>query len=172
MGILSNGEKSQTELREDQVKDQEHLQNLSGGRGDEQPEPDFVRQMMDSELEDATLSRLSNLLSRDWVLSQMNDAEVHEARWLARTMSDEIIDLHPPDDSVWTGAMREYAADDDQQHLEPLTSTQKAQIFQFIQGYISRVLRSREGMQQEMFRKTISKSEREDRSEDNDGGWI
>jgi hypothetical protein len=173
--IGSNG-KTEEELREEQMQEQEHMANnqaASARAGD--PDPDYVDQMLSTELNnlpDSTRNRLRSLLSRDWVLSQMNEAETHEARWLARNMMLELEALHPRQDSLWTGELRRYASDSSLQDLEPLDPQQKHEIFQFIQTYIARMLRSREGMQQEMFRKTISKSERDDRGTDDDGGWI
>jgi hypothetical protein len=176
MPIVGSNGKSEEQLREEQMAQEEHMtlqQDASARTGD--PDPGYVDQMLSTELSDlpkSTRNRLRSLLSRDWVLSQMTEAEVHEARWLARNMMLELEALHPRQDSLWTGELRRYAADNSLQDLEPLDPQQKHEIFQFIQTYIARVLRSREGMQQEMFRKTISKSERDDRGADEDGGWI
>jgi len=172
MGLLSDDRPSQEELQREQQRNQEDLQNITQADRAEGVDPDYVRMMVDSELQDGTATMLANLLSRDWVLGQMSDAETHEARWLARTMVDELEAMHPAEDSIWTGELRRYAADDPTQQLRPLNAAQKLEIFEFIQGFIARVSRSREGFQQEIFRKQIRKSEREDRTEDESGGWI
>jgi hypothetical protein len=109
-------------------------------------------------------------MSRDWLLSMLTDAEVHEARWLARTMIDELEAMHPPEDSIWQGKYRQYAFNDKKEMLEPLNESQKLEIFEFVQAFITRVARSREGFQQEIFKKQIKKSEREDLDRDDDGG--
>jgi len=168
---LLNRQPSQEELREQQREEQEDRINLSANMR-EDIDPDYVAQMVDSELQPATAEMLSNLLSRDWMLSKMSDAEVHEARWLARTILDEIEALHPPEDSIWRGDIREYASGDAAENLEPLSSQAKTEIFQFIQGHIARVARSKDGFQQETFKKQIRKSERDNRDSNDNGGWF
>lgn len=172
MALVGDDRPSQEQMQREQMRNQEDIQNFNSAERGDRVDPDYVRMMVDSELEDGTASMLSNLLSRDWVLSKMNDAEIHEARWLARTMIDELEAMHPAEDSIWTGEIRRYASDNPTQQLRPLNSAQKLEIFEFIQGYIARVSRSKEGFQQEIFRKQIRKSERDDRSENEDGGWI
>lgn len=171
MKLRSNGKSEQQAMVEQQQAREEDLANIQAAENGSDPSTNYVRTILDSELQDPTKDMLLNLLSRDWVLSQMNEAEVHEQRWLARVMADEIYAMHPAEDSIWTGAVRGYAADSDKQELDPLTSAEKTQIFQFIQGFVSRVLRSREGMQQETFRKNVRESRRPDDSDDS-GGWM
>lgn len=173
MSILNGNKRDRREeLQEKQHREQEMQRNLqqAAQRGD--VDPDYVEMVMESELQPATAAMLSNLLSRDWVLSKMSEAEVHEMRWLSRTIADEVSSMHPPEDSIWTGDIRRYASDDPSQHLEPLNSAQQTEIFQFIQGYIARVTRSKDGFQQDTFKKQISKSEREDKSEEESAGWL
>jgi len=171
MGLLSKNGSKEEQLRREQYREQIEQLNLQA-QVDEDVDADYVEMMLESGLRPGTAAMLQNLLSSDWVLSKMSEAEVHEARWLARTIADEVIAMHPPEDSIWTGPIRRYASDDELQRLEPLNASQKTEIFQFIQGYIARVARSKEGFQQETFKKQIRKSEREDRGDDDDGGWI
>jgi len=170
MNILSNG-KQQQEHRREQSRESDHRANLSGAPNDD-VNPDYVEQMLRSDLDRGTVDMLENLLSPDWVLSKMSDAEIHEMRWLARTMSDEVDSMHPPEDSIWTGEIRQYAADDERQKLTPLNNAERLTIFEFVQGFIARVARSKEGFQQENFKKQIRKSEREDKTESESGGWL
>lgn len=168
---LLNRQPSQEELREQQREEQDDRINLSANMR-EDIDPDYVAQMVDSELQPATADMISNLLSRDWMLSKMSDAEVHEARWLARTIMDEIVALHPPEDSIWRGDIREYASGDSGENLKPLSSQALTEVFQFIQGHIARVARSKDGFQQETFKKQIRKSERDNRDSNDSGGWF
>ena len=170
--LLRNGESEQKQIQQQRQNNKEHLTNLSGAAGDD-VDADYVRMMVNTSLEPGTAKMVANLLSRDWVLANMSEAEVHEARWLARTIIDEVVAMHPPEDSIWTGAMREYASDQSAQRLEPLSSSQKTELFQFVQAYISaRITRSKDGFQQETFRKQIRQSQREDLTDDDDGGWL
>jgi len=171
MGILSS-EPDIDEQREEQKRNQIHMQNLAGAHQDGPVDSDYVSHITDTELNQGTVRILENMLSRDWVLANFDDAEVHEIRWLSRVMMKQLEALHPAEDSIWTGEMRKYAADDDRQALEPLDSAQRLVIFETIQGVISRATRSKDGWQQENFNKTIKQSETCDRSQDDAGGWL
>jgi len=156
---------------EDAERNRDHAIMLQeNGQSNPDVDPDFVQRMTETDLSDGTAQQLSNLMSRDWLLSMLTDAEVHEARWLARTMIDELEAMHPPADSIWQGKYRQYAFNDKKEMLEPLNESQKLEIFEFVQAFITRVARSREGFQQEIFKKQIKKSEREDLDRDDDGG--
>jgi hypothetical protein len=169
MSIIG-GDVDEEQLRDRERQNQEHMSNIQAARED-RVDPAYVDRMIETDLQDETQVLLSNLMSRDWVLSQMNDAEVHEAKWLSRVMVLELSNMHPPEDSIWSGDYRVFASGDPEQCLEPLTRAQKLAIHEFIQGFIARVARSREGFQQEIFKKQISASERRD-NEDDDGGWL
>jgi len=165
------GKSSQQEQQRNAAAESDHRANL-GAPAERDVNPDYVDQMLDSQLDRGTVDMLENLLSSDWVLSKMSDAEVHEMRWLARTMSDEVDSMHPPEDSIWSGKIRAYAAGDAAQGLTPLNNAERLTIFEFIQGFIARVARSKDGFQQENFKKQIRKSEREDKTEQDQEGWI
>jgi len=173
MGLL-NPEPDVEEQREEQKLERMHMQNLGSTRGTQQGQvdSDYVDRITQTELNQGTVRILENMLSRDWVLANFDDAEVHEIRWLSRVMMKQLESLHPPEDSIWTGELRKYAADDDRQALEPLDSAQRLVIFETIQGVISRATRSKDGWQQENFRKQIKQSETVDRSQDDDEGWL
>jgi hypothetical protein len=167
--------KVRQEMKEEELRERERLTNLSAAQQQHQQhdlDPDYVQQMVETDLQDGTAQMLSNMLSRDWVLSNLSEPEVHEIRWLARTFVDELEAAHPSEESIWTGELREYASGDDTQRLRPLTEAQKLEITQLVQGFIARVARSKDGFQQEIFRKQISKTESEDRSGAEDSGWI
>ena len=172
MGLLTPDTTQEDQIRE-QRQNQEHMQNLAQNLPENGLDPDFVERVTNSELDQGTVRILSNMLSRDWVLSNFNEAEVHEIRWLARVMMDQLEALHPTEESIWTGEYRKYAAGNDRQALQPLDAAQRLVIFEFIQGTIARATRSKDGWQQEIFKKQITQSERVDRSaDDDDGGWL
>lgn len=173
MGVLSP-ESDDGDDVDDLQQQQMHMQNLGEvGALDQGPaDSDYVDRITQTELNQGTVRILENMLSRDWVLANFDDAEVHEIRWLSRVMMKQLEALHPPEDSIWTGNLRQYASDDDRQALEPLDSAQRLVVFETIQGVISRATRSKDGWQQENFRKQIKQSETLDRSTDEDEGWL
>lgn len=172
MNILGNG-KSEEELREDQRADQDHQLNFSAAQAEAEPmDQTYINEMTDHELDQGTIDILSNLLDRDFMLGNLSDAEVHEYRWLARTMRLEIEALHPNEDSVFRGTVRAVAFDDQQDALPALSEQDLAIIEQFLMAVIARATRGKDGWQQEMFNKTITASERREVSPDEDGGIL
>lgn len=170
MGLLGNG-KSEDEIREEQRVEQSHLQNLSTAQAEKPMNTAYINEMTDHNLQDPTVDMLSNLLDQDFMLGNLQEAEVHEYRWLARVMKLEIESLHPNEDSLFQGDVRAAAFDDRAENIEALSAREKATIEQFLMATISRATRGREGWQQEMFNKTITASERREVGDDDGGIW-
>jgi len=171
MKLLRNG-KSDEELRQQAREEQLHQMNLQTADADAPMDTAYIQQMTDHDLQDETVDMLSNLLDRDFMLSNLSEAEVHEYRWLARVMMLEVEALHPTRNSVLQGKVRAMAFDDPDDAAEPLSERQKAKIEQFIMAVISRATRGRDGWQQEMFNKSISASETREVNADDDGGFL
>ena len=171
MGLISNGA-SEAELREQQRDDQLHQMNLNAADAEQPMDTAYIDKMTEDTLQDPTVDMLSNLLNQDFLLGNLQEAEVHEYRWLARVMVLEVQSLHPNDESIFRGRLRAAAFDKKGEQLDPLSPRQKAVIEQFIMGVISRATRGRDGWQQEMFNKTISASEKREVGDDDDGGFL
>ena len=160
-----------SEEKREQMRRQQHMQNLSSHE-ETSVDADIIRRISESELSVETISTLNNLVGKDWVLANFEDAEVHETRWLVRVMKDHLEAMHPDQDSIWQGEYRKYAFGDEYQALEPLSAAERLEIDEVIHGVISRATRSRDGWQQENFNKQIKQSETIDRTEDDSGGWL
>lgn len=171
MGLIRNG-KSDDEIREEERKEQTHQMNLSTADADRPMDTAYINEMTDHNLQDPTVDMLANLLDQDFMLGNLEEAEVHEYRWLARVMKLEIESLHPNQDAIFEGELRAVAFDDKRQNIKPLSQREKATIEQFLMGVIARATRGRDGWQQEMFNKTISASERRDVTDGDDGGFM
>jgi hypothetical protein len=171
MVSIRNG-KSDDEIREEQREEQRHRLNLSTDPAGQPMDRAYINEMTDHQLQEPTVGILSNLLDRDFMLANMNDAEVHEYRWLARVMKLEVEALHPNEDSIFQGEIRAVAYDDPEENLEALSAQDRAIIEQFLMAVISRATRGREGWQQEMFNKTIQASETREVNNDDDGGFL
>lgn len=170
LDLLGNNDQREAERR--QKKRALEQQNLQAAAQQPNADTDFVDKIVKTGLDPGTAEMLTNLLQSEWVLGNLNDAEVHEARWLARTIADEVFDMHPSEKSIWQGDVREYASGDSSQNLKPLNSAEKTKIFQLIQAFTVRVTRSENMEQQEIFRKSINESKTFDESSGNDGGWL
>jgi hypothetical protein len=171
MGLM-NGEKSREEMQEEQRQQQLHQMNLNGAQREAEKPMDtaYIDKMTGHQLEQGTIDLLSNLLDQDFMLGNLNDAEIHEYRWLVRVLRLEIEALHPNEDSIWKGRVRAVAFDDPQDALPSLSEQDLSIIEQFLMGVIARATRGKDGWQQEMFNKTIQASETREVDGDDDGG--
>lgn len=158
--------------QDEQFRKQQHLQNVSTPADGAVDTQNFIEEITSTELEIETVQLLDNMLSSDWVLANFSDAEVHETRWLTRVMMLQLEALHPPEDSIWQGKYRMYASGNERQALTALDSAQRLEVFELVQGVISRATRGKDGWQQENFNKTHRVSETLDRSDEEDGGFL
>lgn len=170
MGLLKRG-KTAAEERDDQRAQQEHMTNLQFN-DDGQMNRGYIDKVTNSELQQGTVDILQNLLSKDFVLGNLSEAEVHEYRWLVRELLLEVEAAHPDPKSMWQGRFRQVAAGKERQALEPLDSAQKTVMKQLIQGVIARATRSRDGWQQEEVNKSYRVSERREPDAKDDGGFL
>jgi hypothetical protein len=159
--------------REDARRQQEHQMNLRAATAESERPMDeaYIDKMTDHQLSQGTVNIMSNLLDQDFLLGNLEEAEVHEYRWLSRVIRLEVESLHPNQDSVFTDELRAVAFDDERQKLPPLDEADKSVIEQFIMAVIARATRGEDGFQQEMFNKTITASETREVDEANGGMW-
>lgn len=130
---------------------------------------EWLREIVESQLDPGTVEVLDNYLSQDFILSKITEAEKDEFRWLLRVKVLKVFRLHPPEGSNVTGWRRSVYYDDPDETLEPLTEQEKMVIQTYADGVFMRVVRSLEGFQQDKATESISVVEsRNDRGE-NDG---
>lgn len=168
MGLISQNGMTPEEQQANQQANQEHMANLQFA-DDGTMDEGYIDKVTESELNPGTISTLSNLLSKDFVLGNLSDAEVHEHRWLTRQLVLEIEAMHPREDSMWQGRFRQVASGKRRDALRPLDEAQKSVMQQFIMGVINRATRSKDGWQQEESNKVYRVSERRDTSEEDEG---
>jgi hypothetical protein len=133
---------------------------------------DHFQELVEAGVPEDTVFHLRSLLSRDFVLSNLSEAEVHEMRWLARNLALRVFAIHPSKKSHMTGSYRQWVFDEPNQGLTPLSDGQRAKIRSFILAYIARVSRSKAGWQQEELSRQYQVSEMRTDSDDDDGGWF
>jgi hypothetical protein len=165
---LLNGDRP--DAAEENRKNQDHGAAVNQAFQQEDSSTEYLKEVTDTELQPRTIEMLDNLLSKDFVLSNMSDAEVHEQRWIARIVKLMIEAQHPHHDSMWQGAFRQLATGREDAYLSALSESQKTEILEVVQGFIARVARSREGWQQEEISKSYAVSER--REDDEESGWM
>jgi hypothetical protein len=170
MGLIRDRGRSAEEAQQEQQANQEHMANLQFAE-DGQMDAGYIDKVTNSQLQQGTVDILANLLSKDFVLGNLSEAEVHEHRWLTRELTLEVEAMHPRPNSMWRGRFRQVAAGREREALDPLDDAQKTTMQQFIQGVIARATRSRDGWQQEEVNKSYRVSERREPDKD-DGGFV
>jgi len=158
----------------DAVEQQEHSQNLQQAGAlapDFNDRREYLKEIVESELDDATVGMLRNMTSRDFILSNLKNAEITEIKKLREITSKKVVAAHPHPDAAMQGNRRSRIYEDGKA-LQPLSQNQKVLIDQYIRGAFARLARSRDGFQQEQFGKTVSASERKNANEDSDGGRL
>jgi hypothetical protein len=150
------------------------IQGQMAGGHDHGPQlnEDHFQELVEAGVPEDTVFHLRSLLSRDFVLSNLSEAEVHEMRWLARNLALRVFAIHPSKKSHMTGSYRQWVFDEPNQGLSPLSDGQRAKIRSFILAYIARVSRSKAGWQQEELSRQYQVSEMRTDSDDDDGGWF
>ncbi len=128
---------------------------------------EYLKELTKYDLDPATEKLMANLLSPDFVLGNLKDAEVKEVRWLARVTALAIQRMHPPEGSAYTGEARKYYLDT-KYALKPLSDHEINLINQALLDFFLRITRSRDGWQQDQISQQMKVSKREEG--DDDGG--
>jgi hypothetical protein len=153
----------QAEIQEKRDKRQRqntlHQQNLQLSQQVEHEKAVYLEKLMQTDMTDAGINLLDNMLDRSFVLGNINDAEYHDIKWQMQVMFLKIKSHFPPEESEVTGELRAFVLDDRDEKLEPLSGQQRTIIAQMIRGITMLVSRSKDGFQQEMNVKSISVSE-------------
>jgi len=133
----------------------------------------YLERLVNSELDGDKKDILANLLSRDWVLGNLTDEQVHEIKWELRIMREQFFAMYPDQDSGVTGSLRAFVHDKQSASLDPLTQQERHEVDQFFRGVWMRVSRASDMKQQELMATSISESyvQRGDTA-DGDGGII
>lgn len=166
--------KSEQEIRREQRMNKQHSINLqqAAARGDKVDQETYIDKITSHSLDEATISELSAWVDEDFMHGNLQEAEVHEFRWLARVSKNEVVAAHPERDSVFAGDVRSAVLDNEDLAHTPLTNREEALIHQFVMAVTARATRGRGGWQQEEYNKTITASETHEVSDDDDGGFL
>lgn len=166
----SNGTEDDLERHQ---KQQLHQTNLSTIPDDPNVDTEYLQELTANELDDHTIALMQNLVSQDFLLSNLKSAEINEIKWLSRSMARKIKRMHPPQESFVQGERRKVLLDDDRDGLSALTPHQENLVDQALMDFFTRVARSRDGWQQDEMGKQLRVSRTEDDSgDDNEGGFF
>lgn len=174
MGLFfGSDEPSQEEMMERQAEQQLHQSNFGTmEQGDNSPDKEYLKEITEEQVDENTLELMSNMFSHDFVLSNLQDAEVTEIKWLARVVARKIKRMHPDSDAFAAGESRKVVFDDEQAGLKPLSPYQESLIDQAVLTFLTRPPRSRGGWQQDEVAKSLKVSKVEDKKEESSGGSL
>lgn len=158
----------QAEHKKRQSAHQANLQQASAGDEFSRQKAEYLERLMETDMSDAGIRLLDNMVDRSWMLGNISDAEHHDFKWWFRCLWLDIKAEFPRPESGVTGDVRQFVLDDRDEGLEPLTGQQKIIIKQMLRALEPIVSRSVEGFQQEMNVKSISVSEVMDNDSDDD----
>jgi len=177
VNILPNDEREQE--RGAQRSERDHSRNLDAAAsergmfdGEGKMRRAVVRELTEPDVSDGAVEQLSNLLTKDFVLGNLSEAEVHEIKWMSRQMRLEIDDVHPHSRSVWQGEFGQFFFESNHalSSQEDLTQTQAEQLLLDISA---RAARGKEGFATKQLNTSINVSERRDDSDNSSsGGWL
>lgn len=146
-----------------------HQQNLQMTQQQfEERKAVYLEKLMQTDMTDAGINLLDNMVDRSFILGNITGAEYHDIKWQMQVMYLKIKANFPPEESEVTGDIRAFVLDDKDENLEALTGQQRTIIAQMIRGITMLVSRSKDGFQQEMNVKSISVSEVMDSDERGD----
>lgn len=133
---------------------------------------EFLESLIDvDELQNSTAHHLRAYCSRQWMLSNLTDAEAHDQRWKFEVLKYKIYGMHPPQESAIQGPIRAFLYDDPQENLYPLTPAERQIIESFVDSLKTIVTQSRDGFERQQINTDIRQSRTEsDRIEDDGGG--
>lgn len=90
--------KTQQQAQEKQAVEAEHCDNIRSAFDDGgKPSKECLETLTETPLDAATLRHLRNLLSKEFVLGNLNAAEKDELKWLFRTVALRVVSMHPPE---------------------------------------------------------------------------
>jgi len=142
----------------------------------QQQQPTIGGSKKDEVIDQLTINRpaaesVADLLSEDYVLSNIKNADREYARLLAKNIVHYVRNQHPPLDSHMQGVSRMAMRGDLQDGKTGLTREQQTQLESVLLGMFFRVSRSIDGWQQDKLTESIQTRRVEDnrQPEDNDG---
>jgi hypothetical protein len=148
-----------------QTMDQERGQFTKGAMDRDE----YLDKLTDHGLDDTSAGMVNNMLSPDFVMSRISEAEKDEMKWLVRLEAEKIKAMHPPQNSPVAGDRRKMLYDDEDAQLEPLSDQQKQMLDMAVWDIFFRIARSVGGWQQEELSSQYKVSRVEDEQGDDSG---
>jgi len=131
---------------------------------------EYLESLIDNEdIQSGLADDLRNLLSRDFILGNLERGDYTELKWLGRHELQTLLCDYPKPRSVMTGWRRQAYYDGDASPKEPLSSQKRYKIETMVMSYIARLSRSKDAEQLEHFERTTSRVETVKSDDEGDG---
>lgn len=166
--------KQQTEHKAELEKEQRRLQQAFNQQGD--LDKGWMREMLDTEdleehLDEYEMDKVRALINKQWVLSNLSEAQTHDRWYKLEVMRIKIYGEFPPEESSIQGPVRAFLFDDPKEQLTALSPEQRNIIDQIILSIQNMVARSTDGFERKQINTSIARSESEQETpEKNSGG--
>lgn len=187
--MSSSGRKQLEEHLKEQERSREHQRELQKEQGALQEafnangelSRNFINELLSADdiavggaedLQDTTIAKLQNMVSRDWVLANMTDAQEHDIRFKLEVLKYKIIGIHPPEESVITGPTRAFLFDNPSEEMDPLTQQQRLLIDELIESLKGRLTRGRGGFERKQMNTSIAETRTQNNSEESSDGTL
>lgn len=151
-----------------QQQQQQQQQQAQPGIGPSQKD-EVIEQLTDTGINRPAAESVADLLSEDYVLSNIKNADREYARLLSKNIVHYVRCQHPPLDSHMQGVARMAMTADMTDGKTGLTREQQTQLESVLLGMFFRVSRSIDGWQQDKLTESIQTRRLEDSRQPEDG---
>lgn len=145
------------------------IQEIVSKKGLEVGAPDGVDN--DNVVHTRTVAKLQNMLSRDWVLGNITEAQEHDARHKLEVLKLKVLGTYPPEESAIQGDVRAFLMDNPEENQTALTAQEQILIDELIETLKTRIGRGRGGFERKQENTSISRAETDTDPEEEQGGW-
>jgi len=158
---LQDAFNQQTKLSEGVIQELVSDEDITVGEGDEHGQI----------LQAGTVAKINNMLSRDWVLSNLTEPQEHDIRYKLEVMKLKVIGMHPPEEGI-SGEVRAFLMDDREERLDPLTQQERVLIDELFETLKARLGRGREGFERKQQNTSIAHTQTgSDQEAESSTGW-
>jgi predicted transcriptional regulator len=126
----------------------------------------------EGQLHEKTVAKLQNMLTRDWVLANMTEAQEHDIRYKLEVMKYKIIGTHPHEGAVADGKARAFLFGVDDEELESLSTQQRLLIDEFIEALKGRLTRGRGGFERKQMNTSIAETRSQSEEQEREDGAL
>lgn len=105
------------------------------------------------------IDKVRGLLNKQWILSNLSDAQTHDRWYKLEVMKYKIYGSFPPKESAIQGPLRAFLFDNEHEQLNALTQEQRNVIDQLILTLQNMVTRSKGGFERKQTNTSIARTE-------------